>query len=114
MAGDETKRARGHADRDFAIVMLIVENGAVEFERRVGPERKVGAVGHHQARCAVGAGTHGFVADQSVADIDLDGRRSGNAEHFILDDGGFADARLRVGRSGQRSYQANFKQANCK
>ena len=96
MAGDEAKRARGQRDRDVAIVMLVVENGAVELERRVGSERKIGAVGHHQPRCAVEAGAHGFVAQQSIADIDLAGRRSGNAEDFILDDGGFADARLRV------------------
>ena len=98
MAGDETKRARRHAHRDFAIVMLVVENGAVELERRVGSEREVGAVGHHQPRCAVDPGAHGFVTDQSIADLDLGGRRSGNAEHFILDDGRFADTRLRIAR----------------
>ena len=82
--------------------MLVVENGAVELERRVGSEREVGAVGHHQSRCAVDPGAHGFVTDQSIADLDLGGRRSGNAEHFILDDGRFANARLRVCGSGQR------------
>src|SRR5215213_9160858 len=85
MAGDETKRARRHAHRDFAIVMLVVEDGAVELERRVGSEREVGAVGHHQPRCAVDPGAHGLVADQSITDPDLDSRRSGNTEHFILD-----------------------------
>jgi hypothetical protein len=104
MAGDETKRARGHAHRDVAIVMLVVENGAVELERRVGSEREVGAVGHHQPRCAVDSGAHGFVADQSIADLDLGCRRSGNAEHFIFDDSRFADAHLRVhGSSHQRN-----------
>ena len=96
MAGDEAKRARGQPHRDVAIMMLVVEHGAVELERRIGSEREIGAVGHHQPRGAVEAGAHDFVADQSVADIDLAGRRSGNAEHFILDDGGFADAGLRV------------------
>ena len=113
MAGDETERARRHAHRDFAIVMLVVEDGAVELERRVGSEREVGAVGHHQPRCAVGAGAHGFVAHQSVADIDLGGRRSGNAEHFILDDGGFADARLRV-RSGLAASDRPIAEAASK
>ncbi len=112
MAGDETKRARGHAHRDITIVMLVVENGAVELERRVGSEREVGAVGHHQARCTVDPGAHGFVTDQSIADINLGGRRSGNAEYFILDDGRFADPRLRIRGSSQRSYQASSYQAS--
>jgi len=52
-----------------------------------------------------------FVTDQSVADLDLAGRRSGNAEHFVLDDGSFADAGLCAGRtSHQRSNKPNCKQ----
>ena len=107
MAGDETERAGRHADRDVAIAVLVVEDGAVELERGVGTERQIGAVGHHQARRAVGAGAHGLVAQHAVADIDLGGRRSGNADHFILDDGRFADARLRLRGSSERSHQAN-------
>src|SRR5215216_4991983 len=72
MAGDETKRARRHAHRDFTIVVLVVEDGAVELERRIRSEREVGAVGHHQPRCAVDPGAHGFVTNQSIADLDLD------------------------------------------
>jgi len=75
-------------------MMLVVEHGAVELERRIRTKRQIGAVGHHQPRGAVEAGANDFVAKQSVADIDPAGRRSLNAEHFILDDGRFADARL--------------------
>ena len=86
--------------------MLVVEHGAVELERRARAEREVGAVGHHQPRRAVGAGAHGFVAQQGVADIDLGAARSGDANDLVLDDGRLADA-LRMRRccrdDGQRT-----------
>jgi hypothetical protein len=37
-----------------------------------------------------------FVAEHAVADVDLAGRGSRQPNHFVLDDGGFADPRLRV------------------
>ena len=96
MAGDETKSARGQPYRDVAIMVFVVEHGAVELERGVRAERQIGAVGHHQPRRAVEAGAHDFIAQQSIADIDLAGGGPRDADHFILDDGGFADARLRL------------------
>ena len=88
-------------------MMLVVEHGAIELEYRAGPEREIGAVGHYQPRGAVEPGANNFVTDQSIANLDLAGRRSGNAEHFVLDDGGFADAGLRVDRTCRQ-------EANCK
>jgi hypothetical protein len=43
-----------------------------------------------------------LVTHQSIADLDLGGRRSGNAKYFILDDSRFADAHLRVHGSGHQ------------
>jgi len=39
---------------------------------------------------------HDLVAQHVVADLDLAGRRRGDADHLVLDDGGFSDARLRA------------------
>jgi hypothetical protein len=96
MPGDEAKRAGCQPDRDLAIGILVVENRAVELERRIGAERQIGAVGHYQPCCAVEAGAHDLVTNDAIADIDLAGRRSRDANDFILDDGGLPDARLRV------------------
>ena len=108
MSGDEAKRAGRQPDRDVAIAVLVVEDGAVELDRGVGAKRQVGAVGHHQPRRAVGAGAHDFVAHHAVADVDLAGRRSRHAANLILDHGRLADARLRDCRSRSKgSEQAN-------
>jgi hypothetical protein len=48
------------------------------------------------SRAALSRPAHDFVAEHAVADIDLAGRRSHDAHDFILDDGRFADARLRM------------------
>jgi len=96
VSGDEAKRTGRQSDRDIAIGVLIVENGAVEFDGRAGTERQIGAVGHHQPRRAVETGAHDFVAEHAVTDIDLAARRSHDADDFIFDDGRFGDAGLRV------------------
>ena len=101
MAGDEAERARGQADRDIAIVMLVVEHGAVELERGIWPEREVGAVGHHQSRGALEAGAHRLVAQQRIADIDRRGC-SRDAENFVLHHRRFADATLRLSGMGRQ------------
>jgi hypothetical protein len=44
---------------------------------------------------AEAAAPHDFIAQHAVADIDPAGRRSHDADDYILDDGRFADARLR-------------------
>ena len=74
--------------------MLVVEHSAVELEARIGAERKIGTVRHHEPRRAVGAGAHGLVAQHAVADADL--ARRGGVDDFVMDDGGFADARRRL------------------
>jgi hypothetical protein len=106
MPGDEAKCASGQPDRDLAVAVLVVEDGAVELERRIGTERQIGAVGHHQPRRAGETGVYDFVAQQAVADIDLAGRRSRHADDFILDHGRFADARLRASRACRKPRQA--------
>jgi hypothetical protein len=111
--GDETKRAGRQPDRDIAVGVLVVENRAVELDRRIGTERKIGAVGHHQPRRAVEAGAHDFVAQHAVADVDLAGRRSHDADDFILDDGRFANARLRV-RGACREPRCQTKRGDIK
>ena len=74
-------------------------------------EREIGAVGHYQPRRAVDPGANNFITDQSIADLDLAGRRSDNAERLVLGDGSFADAGLCAGRtSHQRSNKPNCKQ----
>ena len=103
-----TKRnARRQPHRDVAIMMLVVEHGAIELEYRAGPEREIGAVGHYQPRGAVEPGANGFVAQQRVADTDPAGRRPGYADDFILDNGSFADARL----CGKRTCR---REGDCK
>ena len=110
MAGDEAKGARCQLHRDIAVMMLVVEHGAVERDRGIRSERQIGAVGHHQPCRAVEAGAHDFVAQQTVADIDRGGCRRRHADDFILDDGGFADAGLRVnGICRQSDYQTERK-----
>src|SRR5262245_19181636 len=96
MAGDEAERARRHADGDVAIAVLVIEDGAVERDRGVGAKREIGAVDHHQAGGAVGAGAHRLVAQHGVADIDLGAAGAGNADHLVLDHGGLADTRRRL------------------
>ena len=110
MAGDEAERAGGEADRDLLVGMLVVEDGAVEPDRGIGAEREIGAVDHHQPRGAVGAGAYGLVAQQAVADIDLARSGSRDAQHFVLNDGSFADTggclRMRA-RRGQATNRTN-------
>ena len=62
MAGDEAEGPRGEPHRDVAIGVFVVEHGAVELNRRIGVERKIGGVGHHQPRRAVEASAHDLVA----------------------------------------------------
>jgi hypothetical protein len=109
MSGDEAKRPGRQPDGDIAVSMLVVEHGAIERDRRARTERQIGAVGHHQPRRAVEARAHDFVAVDAVADIDPAGRRSRDADDFILDDSRFADAPLRI--SGACSKPR--RQAKC-
>ena len=114
MPGDEAECARRHLHRDVAIFVLVVEHGAIERDRGVGAERKIGAVRHHQPRGALEAGAHGFIAQHTVADTDLAGRLRRDAEDFFLDDDRLADARRRLGLGmrhrdggGQKNNGAN-------
>jgi hypothetical protein len=93
----------------FAIAVLVVEDGAVELERGAWSQRQIGAVGHNEARCAVGAGAHGLVAQLAVSDTDLCRRRR-HAYHFVLDRHGFADARFAHARRTPRRRQPTAMQ----
>jgi len=74
--------------------MFVVEHSAVELERRVGTEREVGIVGHYQPRRAFRDRCARFSSAQhAVADIDLTGCRSRDANDLILDDRRFTDTR---------------------
>ena len=85
------------ADRTY----FIIEDGAVELDRRAGAKRQIGIVGHHQSRCAVQASPHDLIAQDAVADVDLAGRRSHDADDLILDYRRFTDARLSMSGSGR-------------
>src|SRR5882757_8121513 len=98
IAGHEPEGARRQPYCDVAIMVLVVEHGAVELQRGIRTERQIGAVGHHQPRRAVEAGAHDFVAQQSIADIDLTGGRRGDAENFVFYHGRFADTRGSLSR----------------
>jgi hypothetical protein len=56
-------------------------------QRGAGAERQIGVAGHHQPCRAFEVGADDFVAQHAVADIDLAGRRSHDADDLIPDDG---------------------------
>ena len=95
MAGDEAERARGQPDRDVAIVMLVVEHGAVELERRAGPSERL-VLSAITSRVALSMPVRTVSSRSSLSPTLIWLVEVGNAEHFVLDDGGFADAGLRV------------------